>query len=269
MIARVLAYAPLPLLLLLAAVEWAVLRRRGARFSVRESLCSLAIAAGHRVAAGVTLIVVTPLLSALWRHRVATVPLDRAWGVALLFLSVELAYYWQHRLSHAVRWLWASHSVHHTTREITITAAYRLAWTDLLSGTPLFLVPLVPLGFAPPAVLLMVAFVMAYQLWIHTETVPRLGLLDAVLNSPSNHRVHHASDDRYRGKNFGAVLVVFDRLFGTYAREDEAPRRYGSGPGSDDPLVLVFREWRALLADLRRARSVRGAIAVCFGPPEG
>jgi sterol desaturase/sphingolipid hydroxylase (fatty acid hydroxylase superfamily) len=266
---RLLVDGLVPLLLLLAVVEWLVVRRRsGVVYDWRESLASLGVAAGHRLGGGVGLLLLRPVFEALWTHRLTSIPLDRPWALALLLGGVELAYYWQHRLSHSVRWLWASHAVHHTSQQITVSAAYRLAWTDLVSGTPFFVAPLVVLGFAPSAVLVTVGVVVAYQFWLHTELVPALPWFDAVFNSPSNHRVHHATNAPYAGRNFGGVLVVFDRLFGTYASERPGePRRYGLVVPleSYDPLVIAFHEWAALLRDVRRSRSPREALGACFG----
>jgi sterol desaturase/sphingolipid hydroxylase (fatty acid hydroxylase superfamily) len=221
----------------------------------------------------VALLVLRPVFEALWSYRLGSIPLDRPWAIALLFGGVELAYYWQHRASHSVRWLWASHAVHHTSEQITASAAYRLAWTDLVSGTPFFVAPLVVIGFAPRAVLVAVAVVVAYQFWLHTEIIPPLGWFDRVFNSPSNHREHHATNTPYASCNFGGVLVVFDRLFGTYAveRRDE-PRRYGLVVPlqSHAPLVIAFHEWVALCRDVRESRSWTQALRACFGePPAG
>jgi sterol desaturase/sphingolipid hydroxylase (fatty acid hydroxylase superfamily) len=256
-----------PALLALSVVEWLVLRRRaGVVYDWRESLASLGVAAGHRVAGGVGLLVLRPLFDALWRHRLGTIPLERPWAMALLFLGVELAYYWQHRLSHSVRWIWASHAVHHTSEQITVSAAYRLAWTDLVSGTPFFVAPLVVAGLDPRAVLVSVGVVVVYQFWLHTELVPRLGWFDRVFNSPSNHRVHHATNAAYAGRNFGGVLVVFDRVFGTYApeRPEERPRYGLSEPvRSYQPLVLAFHEWARMWRDVRASASWAGALRAC------
>jgi sterol desaturase/sphingolipid hydroxylase (fatty acid hydroxylase superfamily) len=261
-----------PVLLVLAVIEWALVRRRpGVVYDWRESLASLGVAAGHRLAGGVALLVLRPVFEALWACRLATIPLDRPWATALLFGGVELAYYGQHRASHAVRWLWASHAVHHTSEQITASAAYRLAWTDLVSGTPFFVAPLVLLGFAPPAVLVTVGVVVAYQFWLHTELVPPLPWFDLVFNSPSNHRVHHTTSTHPTGRNFGGVLVVFDRLFGTYAaeRRDE-PRRYGlvTPLRSHAPVVIAFHEWAALCRDVRASRSWADVLRACFGTPQ-
>jgi sterol desaturase/sphingolipid hydroxylase (fatty acid hydroxylase superfamily) len=263
--------ALVPLLVVLALVEWAVLRWRArVVYDWRESLASLGVAAGHRLAGAIGLLLLRPLFEALWSHRLATIPLDRPWAIALLFAGVELAYYAQHRASHAVRWLWASHAVHHTSEQITASAAYRLAWTDLVSGTPLVVTPLVVVGFAPRAILVGVAIVVAYQLWLHTELVPPLPWFDRVFNSPSNHRVHHATNALYAGRNFGGVLVVFDHLFGTYAAEQPAePRRYGLAAPlrSHAPVVIAFHEWVAMARDVRASRSWREVVRACFGAP--
>ena len=129
----------------------------------------------------------------LWNYRLAEVPLDTVWGLSLLF--VEFTYYWYHRFSHTVRWMWASHAVHHSPEELNVLASFRLSWTSMLSGDFLLFLPLIWIGFQPAAVVTALALNLIYQSWVHTELIPKLGFVDGVLNTPSNHRVHHASNE--------------------------------------------------------------------------
>lgn len=213
---------------------------------------------------------VLPLAWLVWSHRIATVPLDSVWGWAAAFIGVELAYYWMHRLSHEVRWLWASHVVHHTPEHIHLASAFRLGATELFSGNWLFYVPLYWLGLNPLAVAGMQAVNLAYQFWLHTDLIGRLGPVEWLFNTPSHHRVHHASNGEYLDRNYGGILIVWDRLFGTFADErPEAPIVYGlvHPIGSLNPFVVAFHEWVVMARDFSRARSWRERLTQLFGRP--
>lgn len=158
----------------------------------------------------------------------------------------------------------------YSPNEMTFLTAIRLGWTAEISGGFLPFLPLVLFGFHPVGVFVMLAANLIYQFWIHTETVPRLGWLELVLNTPSNHRVHHASNDRYLDRNFGGVLVIFDRLFGTYIAEaKDEPCRYGLTTPllSTNPVTIAFHEWRNMLRDARRACGWKAKLRMLFGPP--
>ena len=192
----------------------------------------------------------------------------RTWVVG--FFAVEFAYYWFHRLSHRVRWMWASHAVHHTPEEMTFLSAIRLGWTNLLSGAWIVYLPLVLMGFDPRLVFGLLALDLRYQFFLHTEAVGRLGPLEWVLNTPAHHRVHHGANDAYLDKNYGGVVIIFDRLFGTFAveRADE-PIRYGlvHPLTSKNPFTLALGEWRRLLTDMRRTGDLGAAARLALGPP--
>jgi len=212
----------------------------------------------------------TPLVAWAWTHRVATVPLDGWLAFLLLFLGQEFCYYWFHRASHRVRWFWATHAVHHSPNELNFSAAYRFGVTGRLSGTMLFFVPMVWLGFPPVAVYTALSLNLLYQFWLHSDWMPKLGWLEYVLNTPSHHRVHHAANLDYLDANYGGVLIVFDRLFGTCVEErDDLPCRFGlvKPLTSNNPVWIAFHEWIALGRDLLAARSPREAWGYLFGPP--
>ena len=213
---------------------------------------------------------VAPVAYFLWSHRVTTIPLNTVWGLALLFLGQELAYYWMHRAGHQVRWMWASHVVHHSPEEIHLASAFRLSATELLSGSWLFYLPLFFLGFSPAAVGTMIAINLFYQFWLHTDLIGRLGPLEWVFNTPSHHRVHHASNDVYLDRNYGGILIVWDRLFGTFAAEQpEITIAYGLVHPVDthNPLRLAFHEWMTMARDAIHAQSWRERMVSLFGRP--
>jgi sterol desaturase/sphingolipid hydroxylase (fatty acid hydroxylase superfamily) len=209
-------------------------------------------------------------LQALWPHRLYTMPLHSPWAWLTLFVGQDFFYYWMHRADHRVRWLWATHSVHHSPNELNLSAAYRLGWTARLSIAPLFFAPLVLSGFPPLLVGGALAANLLYQFWLHAPWIPRLGILEWVLNTPAHHRVHHGSNPEYIDRNFGGVLIVFDRLFGTFREQlPHVPIRFGlSRPNrSYNPLRVGLQEWLSIARDVIRARSVREAFVSAFGPP--
>lgn len=192
----------------------------------------------------------------------------RTWLVG--FFVLEFFYYWQHRFSHTIRWFWASHAVHHSPNELTLPAALRLSWTSGISGSWLFFLPMTLAGFHPMLVTTLLTINLQYQYFVHTEAVGRLGPLEWFLNTPSHHRVHHASNPAYLDKNFGGVLIVFDRLFGTFQVERADIRiAYGLTRrlSANNPFVIAFHEWRNLIRDVRSARSPHGVLRALFGRP--
>jgi sterol desaturase/sphingolipid hydroxylase (fatty acid hydroxylase superfamily) len=189
------------------------------------------------------------------------------WSLALVVLLADITYYWEHRIAHEVRLLWTQHAVHHSSRDMNIVTGVRFGpfeglWS-LLAHLPLAL-----MGFAPEAIIFGVITVLAYQTWLHTELIGKLGPLEGFLNTPSHHRVHHGSDEKYLDKNYGGILIVWDRLWGTFQVEEERPR-YGLKRDFDsrNPLRVWFSEWPDLLRDLARAKGPRQALALLLRPP--
>jgi sterol desaturase/sphingolipid hydroxylase (fatty acid hydroxylase superfamily) len=244
----------LMLLVATLAMEYALLRWSGrTAYDWRESAATLGVALGQRLIKPVTALAYAGVLGAAWSMRLVTLPLDRWWSIPVVLLAVEFAYYWYHRASHVVRVFWASHLVHHSVERLNLSAAARLGWTSGLTGAPLFFVPLVLLGIPPTAVVLALGVNLLYQFWLHTELVPKLGPLEWVLNTPSHHRVHHASNEAYLDRNFGGMLIVFDRLFGTVAEERDDERcRYGLTEPvvSHNPLRIALHGWLVLAHDI-------------------
>ena len=189
-----------------------------------------------------------------------------AWLVA--FLGVDFAYYWWHRLSHEVNFLWAAHVVHHQSEDYNLAVALRQAvltsWTSLVFYLPLALLGVPPLVFAST-----LAFSTLYQFWIHTQLIAaRRGLLEYVLNLPSHHRVHHATNPRYLDKNYGATLIVWDRWFGTYEPETEACVYGITKPlASFNPWWAQVHYWVELARLSRRAPVPLDKLRVWFKPP--
>lgn len=195
-----------------------------------------------------------------------TLPFD-LWVILLGVLVADLVYYWEHRIAHEVRVLWTQHAVHHSSRFMNITTGIRFGPLESIWSLACHL-PLVLLGFPPEVVFFGIIVVLAYQTWIHTELVGQLGFIDGIFNTPANHRVHHGCDPKYIDKNYGGILIVWDRLFGTYQREEETPR-YGLVRNFDsvNPLRVWFSELPGLFRDLKKCASLSDVWTCLMAPP--
>jgi sterol desaturase/sphingolipid hydroxylase (fatty acid hydroxylase superfamily) len=205
-----------------------------------------------------------------WRHRLWTVPMNHWTGWLACFLAQEFCYYWYHRSAHRIRWFWCTHAIHHSPNQLNLSAAYRLGWTGRLAGSTVFYVLAPLLGMPPEIVLTLLSINLLYQFWLHVTWIPSLGPLEWIFNTPSAHRVHHASNVEYLDGNYGGVLIVFDRLFGTYiAERRDLPCRFGlvRPMTSYNLLTVEFDHWRALWRDLVAAHSIREAVDYVIRPP--
>jgi sterol desaturase/sphingolipid hydroxylase (fatty acid hydroxylase superfamily) len=266
--------SPVFLLIVLAfsIMEW-VWRTKFAKhgYDVGAAAASFGLAAGNFILKPVSAIVIVLVYGALSELTPLKLSIIdwRVWVVG--FVAVEFVYYWFHRWSHTVRWLWATHAVHHSANEMTLPAAIRLGWTSVFSGGFLLFAPLVLLGFPPVMIGALLSANLAYQFFLHTEAVGKLGPLEWVLNTPAHHRLHHASNPEYIDKNFGGVVIVFDRMFGTLAHErPDTPVRYGlvHPLKSRNPFVIAFHEWVRLGRDLKNARNVAAVWRAVAGRPQ-
>jgi sterol desaturase/sphingolipid hydroxylase (fatty acid hydroxylase superfamily) len=222
---------------------------------IRETAASIGVAIGDLVARAFgSLLAAMPFLW-LYENRLMT------W---------EFCYYWFHRASHRVRWLWATHAVHHSATRFNLSAAIRLGWTGQLTGAFVFFLPLAWLGFHPLAIGAILSAGLLYQFFLHTALPVTLGPLEWVLNTPSHHRVHHASNDHCLDKTYGNTLIIFDRLFGTYAKAPSGePLRFGlkGREPAYNPIKIAFGEWVHLIRDVARAKGLRNRLVVLFGKP--
>ena len=250
--------------------EYVIRKRAGRSYDKGAVLSSLAIAIGQ----GASRIPTTAILSVLLigGYELAPLKLDTSewWAWVIGFFAVEFFYYWQHRFSHTIRWVWATHAVHHSPNEFTFPVAFRLGWTGALSASWLVIVPLAFLGVPPLMIAVLYTINLQYQFFLHTETIGKLGPLEWIFNTPSHHRVHHGSNEEYLDKNYGGVLIIFDRLFGTFTEENETiPVKYGlTDPiTSKNPFVIVFREWGRMLKDAKSAPSLGDALHALFKKP--
>ena len=225
----ILVFVPIFIFTILA--EALVIKARHGDYSWTNTGVSTLVAVGHVVAQAATHGIIFGIIAAgVYAVRLTTIPVSFHNPVSLfvLFILTDLAFYIEHRCSHRIRFMWASHSVHHSTERMVAAAAFRLSWTPILSGIVLFYLPIVWIGYDPIWVFGMASAGLTYQFFVHTELVPRIGWLEWIINTPSAHRVHHASNPEYIDKNFGGVLLIWDHLFGTYqAEKSDIKIRYG------------------------------------------
>jgi sterol desaturase/sphingolipid hydroxylase (fatty acid hydroxylase superfamily) len=239
-------------------------------YDMRETATSLAIAIGNKLIVALTTGVVAVPLMFVYQHRLFDIPLDTVWAWLVLFLGVEFSYYVHHVAMHKISWFWATHAVHHSPTRLNLSAAVRLGWGGHLTGGILFYLPLIVLGFHPAAVFGMLSFGLAYQFFLHVAQPPHLGPLEWVLNTPRHHQVHHASNPACVDKNYGAVLIIFDRLFGTFATAPKhEPLRFGVAgmPPSTNPVQVALSGWRRMFRAMGRANGFTAKVRTLFAPP--
>jgi sterol desaturase/sphingolipid hydroxylase (fatty acid hydroxylase superfamily) len=259
-----------PIALCFIAAELAYLKLANHDHDAKETAASLGVAIGDIASRLISGGIIAIPFYFVYQHRLFDIPLDKAWSWGALFLGVEFFYYWFHRASHRIRWFWATHAVHHSATHFNLSAAVRLGWTGLISGIFIFYLPLALIGFNPAAIALMLAAGLVYQFFLHTAFPVHLGLLEWVLNTPAHHRVHHACNDSCLDKNYGSVLIIFDRLFGTFAAApaNEAMRfgLKGRMP-SINPVRIALDEWAYLWREMRMAHGWLERAKILFGAP--
>jgi sterol desaturase/sphingolipid hydroxylase (fatty acid hydroxylase superfamily) len=261
----------IPFFMLLIAIELAVTRRAPEpRYRFADSINSLSCGVGQQVLEpffrGAALVPYTFLYAHL---RITTVSPSSVAGWVALVVLVDLGYYAFHRASHRVNLFWASHVVHHQSEEYNLSTALRQSWLEILFSW-VFYLPLAVLGFSPLAVLAASTLNTLYQFWIHTRSIGKLPRwVEAWLNTPSHHRVHHGVNPKYIDKNYGGIFIVWDRLFGTFVEEDEEPVYGTVHPlASWNPLWANAHYWVEMLAMARATRRFADKARVLWAPPE-
>ncbi|KPL68953.1 C-5 sterol desaturase [Erythrobacter sp. SG61-1L] len=246
---------PAFILLVLAEMIWARLRAPQA-YEPRDTAMSLAFGLGSTVAGALTASLVLAMLVKLYEFRLLEIGWQW-WAWAACFVLDDFAYYWSHRFGHRVRWFWASHVNHHSSQHYNLSTALRQTWTGFIAITFIFRLPLALIGFHPAMILFCGGLNLIYQFWIHTEAIGKMPRwFEAVMNTPSHHRVHHATNPLYLDRNYAGTFIVWDKLFGTYQPErDDLRIHYGivKQLGSFNLLWSVFHEWIGIARDMWHA----------------
>ena len=252
--------------LLLVAEAVAAWRMQMDVYDWRDTAASISMGLGHVVLDLAAKVMVFAAFSFLYRH--APLKLGYAWWVWLVaFFAEDFTYYWFHRASHECRFFWASHVVHHSSQRYNLGTALRQTWTGGFIH-PVFWLWMPLAGFPPAMILTLNAVSLLYQFWIHTELVRSIGPLEWVLNSPSHHRVHHATNPQYIDRNHGGWLIIWDRIFGTFEPEVE-PCVYGLTKNIEtfNPVRIAFHEWVDIGRDLWSTKHWRARWQYLFGNP--
>ncbi|MBT1444669.1 sterol desaturase family protein [Shewanella sp. JM162201] len=270
---ELLLIALAPVFFICMLLEWRVANRRGAlpdtaRYRLPELVCNLSLAGMHQLADLMTGFLVAKLYLWLFGWRLFDIEMN-ALNFVLLLLAQDFCYYWFHRASHRCRWMWAAHVAHHSSENMNFSTAFRQSMMYPLAGMWLFWIPLVILGFEPSWVVFSVLASLGFQFFVHTQLVGKLGWLEWIFNTPSHHRVHHGSNPQYIDKNYAGVLIIWDRLFGTYVEEQETVRYGITKPvNSMNPFVVTFSEWRDMFADaLAPGLTFSERFRQLFAPP--
>lgn len=265
----ILYYAIPGFVLLLSIEAWFSYKGNKHLYETKDTFASLGLGIGNVVVGFVTKAMIFGLFSLLYKMRLFDLDANTWWFWVLLFFADDISYYWFHRTAHNVGWFWASHVVHHSSQHYNLAAALRQTWTGNLTGSFLFWAWMPLVGFHPIWVLFMQQISLIYQFWIHTETVHRLPkVLEFVLNTPSHHRVHHGSNLKYLDKNHGGILIIWDRVFGTFQPEEERPT-YGLTKNIDsfNPVKIALITWGELFRKAKAAGSLRKGVHYFIKPP--
>nr|WP_029927066.1 sterol desaturase family protein [Ochrobactrum sp. UNC390CL2Tsu3S39] len=263
----------IPLYVLGILIELVAIRywQRKGEFETRDAFTSLLMGAGN-VAAGLLLGFVS-LTALLWVWQFRFLDLGLHWWVFVVaFIFDDLRYYCYHRIAHRVRWVWAEHVNHHSSQHYNLTTALRQSWTGQMTGMFVLQVPMVLLGFHPAVIAFVYGFNLIYQFWIHTEAIDKLPRpIEFIFNTPSHHRVHHATNPRYLDANYAGTLIIWDRMFGTFVEElPEDMPRYGivKNVGTFNPVRVAFHEWVGMFKDVfSSGLTLRQRLMYMIAPP--
>jgi sterol desaturase/sphingolipid hydroxylase (fatty acid hydroxylase superfamily) len=254
--------------LIVAEMIWAQ-RQKPAGYEPRDTLTSLLFGLGSTVTGLLAAGTIGTIAFAAYDLRLASIPFVW-WAWIACFVLDDLLYYAFHRSAHRVRWFWASHVNHHSSQHYNLSTALRQTWTGFFALSFIFRLPLLLIGFHPVMVLFCGGLNLIYQYWIHTEAIGKMPRwFEAIMNTPSHHRVHHATNPRYLDANYAGVFIIWDRIFGSYVPEDDADQiRYGlvKQVGSFNVLYSVFHEWIGIARDIWTA-PWHAKLGYMFGPP--
>jgi len=256
-----------PLIVALVAAEWFIgYYKQKDYYDNKDALAAIAIGAVNGIlGAGLK---ISLFAVAMVIYNVVPWAMPRVWwGFIVCFIAVDFCRYWAHRISHEQRFWWATHVTHHSSHKMNFSVSFRTGWTNHLKFV--FFVPVPFLGIDPFTFFICHQVAVFYQFFVHTELVRKLPApIEYFFVTPSHHRVHHGSNAAYIDRNYGSTFIIWDRLFGTFAAEDEKPVYGLTTPlKSYNPVFLVFHEWVAIAKDLQHCTSLSEAWKVLFYPP--
>ena len=262
-----------PVFFLCMVAEYWFGQRRGrlpesATYYIPEVVCNFVLAGLHQATDILTGLLIAQLYLWWFDWRLFDIEMSVS-AFLLLVVLQDFFYYWFHRASHRIRWMWAAHVVHHSSERMNFSTAFRQSLMYPLAGMWIFWLPLVIIGFDPKWVVFVVLFNLGLQFFVYTQSIRSLGWLEWVFNTPSHHRVHHGINRQYIDKNYAGVLIIWDRMFGTFEPEVETVRYGISKPvNSFNPIRVTFAEWKDMFYDVTRPNLTWKQRWRClFAPP--
>jgi len=243
-----------PIFMISVILEWWAVKsgRAAGRYETADAITSMAMGLGNALINTATGFIALWIMMLVWPYRIFEMP-QTWWSFIIVFVLYDFIYYWKHRFAHRIRWFWMEHVTHHSSRHYNLTTALRQPWFGPFTGLILLGWPLVLMGFHPLFIGLAGGLNLVYQFWIHTEAINRMPRwFEAVMNTPSHHRVHHATNPRYLDRNYAGVFITWDKMFGTFQPElSEDKPDYGivKPLKSYNVLVVAFHEFGGLLKD--------------------
>ncbi|ASF17141.1 sterol desaturase family protein [Shewanella xiamenensis] len=262
-----------PLFFVCILLEWYFGDRRqklpvSARYYPKEVLCNFSLAAMHQGVDILAGLLIAKLYLAVFGWKLFDIQMG-PFSFVLLMIAQDFCYYWFHRASHRVRWMWAAHVVHHSSDNMNFSTAFRQSLMYPFAGMWVFWLPLVILGFDPNWVVFVVLLNLGLQFFVHTQAVRKLGPLEWLFNTPSHHRVHHGRNPQYIDKNYAGILIIWDKLFGTFVPEEETVIYGITKPvNSFNPIKVTFSEWRDMFSDVTtKGLSFSERLKLLFAPP--
>lgn len=243
-------------------------REQRERIEIKDSFTSIALGLGNLASGLITKTIMAGIFWYLYENfHIFTLDGSAWWMWVLAFFADDLSYYWFHREAHLIRYFWASHKVHHSSEKYNLASALRQTWTGNITFSYVFYLWMPIVGFHPIVIIIMQQISLLYQYWIHTETIGKMWRpFEYIFNTPSHHRVHHGSDVEYLDCNYAGILIIWDRMFGTFVEETHRPK-YGlvENVNTYNPVKIAFSEWIAIGKDV--FANPKYALGYIFGRP--
>lgn len=257
-----------PVMFFFVLIEWYFsIKENKKLYEKNDSIGSIAVGVGNVIInfflkLSFFYIIILLYNSVPWRFPLAW------WTLLPCYIIFDFCSYWAHRISHVQRFWWATHVVHHSSENYNLTVSFRLSWVQNLKI--IFFIPVALIGFHPIIFFVTSQIAVLFQFWVHTEYIRKLHpVIEFIFATPSNHRVHHGSQEKYINKNYGATFIFWDRIFGTY-QEEEEKAVYGITDNIENkhnPIVLNFHEYAEMWKDVKSTKSFRKKIFFIFGDP--
>ena len=262
-----------PAFVILMAIEWALVSRKKVlgTYETKDAFTSLIMGMGQLLSDVLMGFISLAILMWFWQYRLFDWGFSLSAMLACLLLQ-DFVYWYKHMAAHKIRWFWSAHNVHHSSEEYNLSTAFRQPWNNHITGFVLLSSPLVLIGFHPLLVGFIGAVNLVYQFWIHTQAIKKLPRgIEFIFNTPSHHRIHHGTNPRYLDSNYGGILIIWDRMFGTFVEErEDDPVIYGiiTPIGTHNPVIVAFKELIHILKDaLQPNLKFKHRLAYLFAYP--